>query len=941
MRSLLLQFSLLVLLLTAVLGCSGGGSPVAPEMGELTPARDVDSTGHVIWGAWDFTVDRDTLDITIEPMRSMEHYNITQFVMPPNCNDCIQMLVEDVDLTNNIFSVRVILRNPTSLAGYDVRGIVFIKPGQELLSADNWTALHDQPGNYDRNPFQAFAKEWVSRCFAAGATNSATYRLVLPPGNMSVSFAVDASWPEPCPEPYEMKVANGIDFLDNFGSYSEKLDVYAKGAVAPWDQIQLDCSSLGAPAPLELLPDGTWWTVKVSNDWGAAPGFYTAWLQGRGETGPWIYEPVEIEVKAFGPDRLETLLGTMHNWSNGNPNETLTKDNFKYEGSDLTWIIDDMGHGNTRLPYYNSIHRQPLSTVPYCMGLLDAIESQTVSQRFMLSSLLTIGSDQLGETFTPVSYCYYCPSGVHIAEAMAALYDDIGESLSQPEKDAIAAQTETLPLSLQIITAAMLRAVGVGYEDRQNAISGYDSDTKNVLFNNGTDWVYGTSIYFAVLDEAAAFDYQSMYRAASPVFQAVDQTRNYALYYVPQPTPSWEWDTPLGKVKIGSSENDMHSDDNYLLLVDPGGDDTYDCQAGANNSLDNPFSICIDLAGDDDYLDQGDTNYAQGAGRMGVGLLWDCYGDDTYDNYRGGQGFGHWGVGALIDSAGNDTYNCDGTSQGSGYMGIGILVDEWGNDTYDCYHFSQGFGFVKGWGLAYDAEGNDRWTANDSDIIYPSPQTEDHNTSMAQGQGYGLRWDSQTTFQSGGQGILFDKAGDDEYSCGVFGSGCAYWFGTGIFADYGGQDTNYGIWYVNGATAHYGTAFFIAKGGENDSYTATTGVGVGGGHDFSNTFFFDEGGDDTYTSAAHSLGGGNECGVGVFVDYMGNDQYNTTHTGSMGNGYFSDGRDRGSWGLFIELGGTDTYMSEKQTQGCGNNSTWNINDIGAGGDFEGGIVVWQ
>ena len=103
----------------------------------------------------------------------------------------------------------------------------------------------------------------------------------------------------------------------------------------------------------------------------------------------------------------------------------------------------------------------------------------------------------------------------------------------------------------------------------------------------------------------------------------------------------------------------------------------------------------------------------------------------------------------------------------------------------------------------------------------------------------------------------------------------------------------------------------------------------------------DEGGNDTYNSVAHSLGGGNECGIGIVVDYAGDDNYLTTHSGSMGNGYFSDGRKRGSWGVFLDLGGTDTYTSEKQSQGCNNNSTWTINDIGAGGDFDTGIVIWQ
>ncbi len=940
MSSRITIFVMAGVLALATFGCSGGKSPVAPPGLPVAPDRSSETEGHVIWGAWDFTIDPVSLEVKVEPMRSAgNHFNVTSFVMPPTCADCIHMDVLDVDLAKSLFSVRIMLKNPTALTGYDVRGIVFLKGAQQLRSADNWTALFDIPGDYMRNPFQAFAKEKGLRAFGGGETHSATYRLVLPPGNMSVSFAVDASFPTNCPEPYEMDVIKGIGFLGDNAVYSEVIEVGVRDWQSDIAAVQLDLSSLGAAAAVNLTNQGGTWKATVSNSYGAAPGMYTAWLQTFGAAGPMLFQPLQIQVKALGQDRLPEVLSLMHNWNpDGSPNEQLSKGNFKYQGSDLSWIIPDQGHGDTRLPYYDGIHREPLTTVPYCINLLNAVESQADPPR--LYNLLTIGSQQLGESFTPTSFGY-SPTASPIADAMESLYTAIGSTLSQSDKNTIASQTSGLPIDLQYMTAAMLKAVAEGYAYRQTAIAGYSEDAKNLLFNNGTDWVYGTSIYFAVLDTAASFDYPNMYRAAGPVTQALDGIRNLGLYYVPQTSSPWSWDTPIGMVKIGGSGNDTHSADEYLLVLDPGGDDTYNCQAGANVSMNNPFSICIDLAGDDKYNDNGNGQYAYGAGRMGVGVLWDVYGDDVYNNFRGCEGFGHWGVGLLLDSGGNDRYNSDGTSQGSGYMGIGMMIDEWGDDQYDCYQYSQGFGFVKGWGLAYDHEGNDRWTANDTDIKYPSAQTAEHNVSMSQGQGFGLRWDSQTTFQSGGQGILFDHAGDDQYSCGVFGGGCAYWFGTGILADYGGNDTMYGIWYVYGATAHYGTAFLLSKGDGNDSYTSTTGVGVGGGHDFSNTFFLEEGGNDTYDTTAHSIGAGNECGVGVFVDYSGDDNYVTHHEMSVGNGNYSVDRVRGSWGVYLDLGGTDTYTAEKMAQGAGENKTWTINDIGAGGNYPSGIVLWQ
>lgn len=947
MRSWIIPLLLTSLTVTLTVGCSHGSKtlPVAPPLDDFQITGSGNMDGHFFWGVFEAYIDYETLDISWQAKRDAEfHVDITQFLLPPFCPECLQLQILSFDPDLSLINLRVSITNPTALTAFDTRGIFYLKESQQFLDADNYTDLFDIPGDLARNPFVAFSKDTPKRAFKAHQTYIATYRLILPPGSGPVAFSFETSFPGNCEEPYEMEIFKPIDFLGTVASYSEKIQVEVKDWQNDIAFVQLDLSSMGAVAPVDLVKVGDYWEATVANLYGAAPGFYMCWLQAGSTAGPLIYEPFEIEVKLITQDRLESALSMMHKWNNGNPGATLTKENMKYEGTDINFFAPDLGYGDTRLPYYDSIHREPLKTVPYCWNLLDNLEIQTDPPD--LYSILTIGSEQLGETFSPVSFGYN-PTANPIADTMEILYAAIGSSLSPNEKSQIAIETAGLPINLQYMTAAMLKSVAEGYPYREIAISQYSAQDQEDIFNYGTNWFYDLSaIYYSVLYAMEGFDYPNMYRAAGPVLQAFDGIRDLGLYYVPQPSLGWSWETPIGTVELGSSGPDTHSGAEYLLLIDPGGDDTYNCPAGANASLNNGFSICIDLSGNDIYSDQGNGNYSQGAGRMGVGVLWDCFGNDTYDNFRFAQGFANFGVGVLLDSGGDDTYNADGCSQGSGYHGLGFMIDEWGNDQYDCYQYSQGFGYVKGWGFAYDGEGNDRWTANDTNIKYPSAQTSEHNVSMSQGQGFGLRYDgvdypNDTIWKSGGQGILFDKSGNDEFSCGVFGGGCAYWYGTGIFADFGGDDTCYGIWYVYGATAHYGTAFFLAKGFGNDSYTATTGVGVGGGHDFSNTFFLEEGGDDTYSTAAHSLGGGNECGVGVFVDYGGADNYLTTHTGSIGNGYFSTGRNRGSWGVFLDLNGLDTYTSQKMDQGCGNNSTWTINDIGAGGDHPDGIVTWQ
>ena len=120
------------------------------------------------------------------------------------------------------------------------------------------------------------------------------------------------------------------------------------------------------------------------------------------------------------------------------------------------------------------------------------------------------------------------------------------------------------------------------------------------------------------------------------------------------------------------------------------------------------------------------------------------------------------GIGILIDYAGTDTFNGDHFSNGAAYYGAGLLLDL-GNDA-DIYHsstFSQGFGGPRGFGLLYDHSGNDLYRANGlTPSVYGTPAVY---VSFSQGIGFGLRH-----YDSGGIGILYDAQGNDRYEGGEF-----------------------------------------------------------------------------------------------------------------------------------------------------------------------------
>ncbi|OPX21268.1 MAG: hypothetical protein B1H03_07155 [Planctomycetales bacterium 4484_113] len=386
---------------------------------------------------------------------------------------------------------------------------------------------------------------------------------------------------------------------------------------------------------------------------------------------------------------------------------------------------------------------------------------------------------------------------------------------------------------------------------------------------------------------------------------------------------SFTFETPLGLIALNGKANDIYTGGvPYLLIIDTGGDDSY--AGGASTiSLSNPVSVLFDLSGDDTYKNESTAIPAFGSGVFGYGYLFDEAGDDSYDSPTITQGAGIFGVGLLMDSAGDDSYATITGGQASGTYGTGILSDLSGNDTYECYQLSQGYGFTRGVGLLVDKEGNDRYTANDTDIRFPSAQSKEHNSSLSQGFGFGRRSDIFTGHSwAGGVGMLFDGAGDDRYSCGIFGQGAGYWYGTGILADASGNDDYEGHWYVQASAAHFALGILDDAAGD-DHYFADMNMAQGAGHDFSLGFLVERAGDDTYDSTSLALGGGNANGIGIFWDILGDDTYKTVKGTNFGKGNPARGGIRNlilCLGIFADTAGVDTYPSAKPF--AGNDKVW-------------------
>lgn len=382
--------------------------------------------------------------------------------------------------------------------------------------------------------------------------------------------------------------------------------------------------------------------------------------------------------------------------------------------------------------------------------------------------------------------------------------------------------------------------------------------------------------------------------------------------------------TEWGKVLVSGGTTSSYADDGYLLIIDTGGSDTY-IGLPSNRDPSNWCSVVLDSDGSDFYLSHPqlkDTavaawehrrnkgTFGPASALFGYAMLVDSAGNDLYRTHRPGLGAAAFGAAALLDLAGDDNYDGYAQTQGYGYCGAGILEDGSGSDHYDAFTQCQGFGGVRGFGALLDRTGDDRYAANDKVIDFPSPQSAEHNTSLAQGMGYGRRADYLDGHSlAGGIGILMDEAGSDSYSCGVFGQGCGYWQGLGALLDRGGKDTYTGQWYVQGASAHFAFGFF-EDGGGDDTYTAAMNMALGAGHDFGTGMFLDRAGSDSYSAPNLSLGAGNANGIGVFVEFSGNDQYSGTGLtlGRAAEAPKGTLREMAlCLGLFMDLHGDDTY----------------------------------
>jgi hypothetical protein len=417
---------------------------------------------------------------------------------------------------------------------------------------------------------------------------------------------------------------------------------------------------------------------------------------------------------------------------------------------------------------------------------------------------------------------------------------------------------------------------------------------------------------------ADAFDDLSAYVATNPTFEDV----------------SLDVATPMGNITIGGTGPDTHSSpgaEGHLVLFDLGGDDTYDCNAGATSSYTNGVSVCVDLgAGGDTYnrmddpstpdrtVSPSDDNISQqGAGRLGIGMLVDYGGNDAYHSVRLSQGSAMLGVGICADFGGSDDYDMEALGQGGAFGGVGILYDTDGDDEYRNIQMCGGFGGIMGVGFLVDqGTGIDLYRAEpDKDDTMPeyiSSIDNLKNTSLCFGAAWGKTISGDTVNDpvvgSGGYGFCFDGGGNDQYIAGIYGLGMAYYQCLGICYDAGGSDTYDGWLYSQGAANHVGVgALYEVAGG--DTYTNHIGSGIAGSFDASICWLLERDGDDIFNGSNGCFGVGRGNANSFFIDWLGADTYTPTESDgeNMTLGKAGGATGGPTVGVLVDVKGDDSY----------------------------------
>lgn len=603
------------------------------------------------------------------------------------------------------------------------------------------------------------------------------------------------------------------------------------------------------------------------------------------------------------------------------------------KGGHVERLVDmpNQAYGEGYFEDYMTLHANPLQAAEYPM-VMSAPAHQISADATGLTDFIKHVQQSYG---TEMESSWTIAAALD--EALEQLFAAAGttEGLDTAKASAAAVSSSVVPAMTEYLSA-----IAHAQTLNKEAVAKIPAEK----FDRFVDFTYcppATSEIVAKLAYIAQFDAdQDMLRASGLIVIEATEALSAAVSNLTDLTVTGESltiDTPFGAIILGTFEDDAYTDPNAMLIVEPGGNDTYDGKVAVSLAYDKPIGVVIDLAGDDIYTADDADGATQGSGLMGTGVLFDLAGNDIYTASRLAQGSGLIGTGVLFDGSGTDIYTANVSCQSAANYGFAALVDISGDDSYHAVAYAQASAGNKAMAFLVDSDGNDTYyvepyVVEGYERAYYSqyPLT---NGNWSQGCGVGNRAITSSAFTtgiSGGIAGLIDLKGSDTYTGGIWVMGAGYWSGIGYLLDTDGNDVYHSLYYSQGSSAHYGIGILQDVGGDdvhklqkaegleddcgegasigfvwdrgigmlindggNDSYSGyRTYCGVAWSTADKNgidaqeqtyAFFIDTAGDDSYGGASTNISFGYGFG-GFFIDAEGTDQYTGTYTGITDGG---------------------------------------------------------
>lgn len=455
------------------------------------------------------------------------------------------------------------------------------------------------------------------------------------------------------------------------------------------------------------------------------------------------------------------------------------------------------------------------------------------------------------------------------------------------EKDIMEA-IKNIPMKIQFVVAKTILHILDAYQSRQIAMRNVNWEKANACWRIrqlGETQFDGLEYFHQLEDCARDIDMNSIYYAGYKLLESGEQLADTLIKLKASEKDinfknlNLNISTPIGRIVLSGTKDDSHEYNDALLVIDFGGNDTYKGATGSTPSLDIPISFCIDLEGDDKYVNDDEFMPSQGGAIFGAAMLLDMAGNDYYKSKRLSQGAAMLGLGILADMGGNDKYEMWDSGQGAAYFGVGLAIDNTGDDEYYIFGDGQGYGGVGGVGTLINRTGKDKYVAEilPSVVFRPDYHSKngEHNYTYCQGSGVGRRGDVTDGHSwAGGMGTIIDLEGDDEYISGNWSQGCGYWYGMGFLYDGAGNDKYKSTTWSMACGAHFCIGGFIDEAG-NDEHEIweNQAVGMGFAHDYTIALFLDKAGNDSYKLKDDGLGWAINMSQVFCFDLEGDDTY--------------------------------------------------------------------